>query len=139
MRVGADDQLTGTHQALFGQEGVFNSHVTHVVIIGDGEALGKGAALLTLLCRLDILIGDKVVHHERDLILIKDLGKTVFIKFVDRHGGGNVITQNHVQLRHDQLSRLDRFQSRVCRKDLLCHCHSHCIILFSITWLPAFG
>ena len=72
--VGADDDLAGGDQALFGQQGVLHAHLAHVVEVGDVEALGKLSGLGAQLGGLDVLAGGGVVQHDRDLVLIKDTG-----------------------------------------------------------------
>ena len=49
--VGTDDAVTGGHDALFGQQGMFNAHLAHIVEVENVVLVGKFAALLGLLLR----------------------------------------------------------------------------------------
>ena len=125
MGVGADDALSGGHQALFRQEGVLHPHLAHVVEVVNVKPLGKGAALQALLGGLDVLVGGEVVHHQGDLALVKDPGEPLLVKLPDGHGRGDVVAQDHVQLGPDQLAGLHFRQAGVGSEDFLRHCHSH--------------
>ena len=94
--VGADDAVAGGDQALFRQQGVLDAHLAHVIEIVDVEAVGKGAALETLLGGLDVLVGGKVVHDHGDLALVKDPGEAFLVKLPDGDGRGDVVAQHHV-------------------------------------------
>ena len=94
--VGPDDAVAGGDQALFRQQGVLDAHLAHVIEIVDVEAVGKGAALETLLGGLDVLVGGEVVHDHGDLALVKDPGEAFLVKLPDGDGRGDVVAQHHV-------------------------------------------
>ena len=123
--VSADDAVTGSHDALFRQQGVLDTHLAHIVEVVDVEALGEGAALEALLSGLDVLVGGEMVHDHGDLALIENAGEAFLLKLTDGHGRGDVVAQDHIQLGTDQLTGLDLRQACVGCQDLLCHCHSH--------------
>ena len=110
-RVCADHAVARSHQALFGKEGVLDSHITDIKVIFDVVLLCKGAALLALLRCLDILIRCKVIHYQGNFILVEDLVKSCFVKFIDGDRGGDIISQNQIQLR---LKDVYKRQSRNC-------------------------
>ena len=72
-----------------------------------------------------------MVGHKRDFRLIKDL---LFAK-VGEHPNGdrrcNVVAQNEIELRHNELARVDLISPGMCREDLLCHCHCHMLPLLN--------
>ena len=103
--VGTDDAVTGGHDALFGQQGMFNAHLAHIVEVENVVLVGKFAALLGLRCALDVLIGDKVIQHNIDAGLIKHRVKPGFFKFIDGDRGRDVIAQHDVELGIDELAR----------------------------------
>ena len=125
MAVGANDAVTGGHDALFRQQGVFNAHGAHVVEIQNVVLVGKFPALFGLLGALDVLVGHKVIQHNVHPGLVKDRIKARFLKFVDGDGGGDVVAQHNIQLGVDELSRLDGFLAAVGGQNLLRHGHSH--------------
>ena len=107
MGVGSDDAFTGADQALFRKEGMLNAHLTYVVVVGQVEAAGKGAALLTLGSSLDVFVGGEVIHDHGDLGGVEDGGEARLFKLVDGDRGGDVVSQHHVELGTDQLPGLD--------------------------------
>ena len=125
MGIRADDAVPGGDQPLLRKESVLNAHFAHVVKMADAVAAREFPALLALLRRLDVLVGDEVVKDDGDLVLVEHLRKAVLCKLVDGHRGGDVVAQNQIQLRPDELPRRDGFQPRVGGENLLCHCHTH--------------
>ena len=85
--VGADDAVAGGDDAFFGQQGVFNAHLAHVVEVEDVVLVCKGAALLGLGGALDVLVGHKVVQHDGHPLLVEYAVKAGLFKFVDGHRG----------------------------------------------------
>ena len=104
---------------------MLNTHFTDIVKMADTMRTRKLAALLGLLCRFNVFVRNKVIQHDRYAILIKYTVKAGFFELVDRHRRGNVVAENNIQLRIDQLPRGYGFQPRVCRQYFLCHGHSH--------------
>ena len=112
--VGTDDAVTGGHDAFFGQEGVFNAHLTDVVEIEDVVFVGELTALLGLGGALDILVGDEVVQHDGDMLFVEHAVKACLLELVDGNGGGDVVAQHEIQLCVDELACLDLGQTGMC-------------------------
>ena len=125
--VGPHNDLPGGAQALLGQEGVLHPHMAHIEEVGNIVFVGKVPGLQTQLSGLDVLAGGVVVQDNGDLVLVKDLGETCFLKFCDRHGGGDVVAQHHIHFGLDELPHLHMVQSGVFGQNLLRHCHSHAL------------
>ena len=133
--VGTDDAVTGGHDAFFGQEGVLNTHLTHIVEVEDIVLVGKLAALLGLGCALDVLIGDEVIQHDGNVLLVEHAVKACLLKLVDGDRGGDIVAQHDIELGIDELACLDLRQTRMCGQNLLRQSHSHgdTLLLSSIT------
>lgn len=71
MRISTDDHIAGNSQAFFRQKCVLNSHLANIKIICDFMLTCKFAYAFAMLCGLDILVWNKMIHDKRDLILIK--------------------------------------------------------------------
>ena len=109
--VGTDDAVTGGHDAFFGQEGVLNTHLTHIVEVEDIIFVGKLAALLGLGCALDVLIGDKVIQHDGDVRLVEHAVKACLLKLVDGDRSGDIVAQHDIEPGIDELACLDLRQT----------------------------
>ena len=135
MAVGTDDAVTGGHDAFFGQEGVLNAHLTHIVEVEDIIFVGKLAALLGLGCALDVLIGDEVIQHDGNVLLVEHAVKACLLKLVDGDRGGDIVAQHDIELGIDELACLDLRQTRMCGQNFLRQSHSHgdTLLLSSIT------
>ena len=125
MAVGADDAIARRHDAFFGQEGVLNAHLAHIVKVEDVVLVGKLPALLGLGSALDVLIGDEVVQHDGDVLLIKHTVEARLLELVDGDGGGDVVAQHDIQLCVDELACLDLGKARVGGQNFLRQSHSH--------------
>ena len=125
MAVGTDDAVTGGHDAFFGQEGVLNTHLTHIVEVEDIIFVGKLAALLGLGCALDVLIGDEVIQHDGNVLLVEHAVKACLLKLVDGDRGGDIVAQHDIELGIDELACLDLRQTRMCGQNFLRQSHSH--------------
>ena len=86
MRVGADAQTAGSHQAFFGKKRVLNAHHADVHKVFDVVFVGKGACLLDQGCRLDVLVGGKMIHYHGDFGIVKYRCRAVFLKHIDGDG-----------------------------------------------------
>ena len=106
---------------------MLDSHLAHLEIIGDLIPICKFSHTFAVLRRFDILIRDKMIRHQRDLILVKNAVHLHFFHFPDRDRAGNVIAEHQIQIRLDELSRFHGLKPRVSGQDLLCHSHSHLI------------
>ena len=125
MAVGTDDTVARGYDALFGQQRMLDTHLTHIVEVEDVVFVSKLAALLGLGGALDILVGYKVVQHDVDAGAVKHRVKTGLLKLVDSYRGGDVVTQHDVELGVDELARGHGCFSAMRGQDLLCHGHSH--------------
>ena len=125
MAVRTDDAVTGGHDAFFGQQGVLDAHLAHIVEVEDIVFVGELAALLGLGGTLDVLVGHKVVQHDGDVLFVEHAVETGALKLVDGDGGGDVVAQHDVQLCVDELACLDLGKPGMCGKDLLRQGHSH--------------
>ena len=125
MGVGPHDDLTGSAQALLGQQGVLHTHLAHVEEVGDVMLVGEVPGLQAQLGGLDVLAGGVVVQDNGDLVLVKHLGEARLLKLGDGHRGGDVVAQHHVHLGLDELAHLHVVQTGVLGQNLLGHCHSH--------------
>ena len=99
---------------------MLDAHFAHVIEVADTVLTGKFPALLALLGRLDVLVGDKVVKDDGDFVFVEYGVKAVFGKLVDSHGGGDVVAQHDVQLGPDQLTGIYVVKPRVGRENFLC-------------------
>ena len=136
MAVGTDDAVTGGHDAFFGQEGVLNTHLTHVVEVEDIILVGKLAALLGLGGALDVLIGDEVIQHDGDVRLVEHAVKARLLELVDGDRGGDIVAQHDIEPGIDELACLDLRQTRMCGQNFLRQSHSHNTLSFCLLQLP---
>ena len=73
---------------------MLNSHVSHIEIIGYLMAAGKLPAALAVLSRLYILVRDKMVHNQGNLILIKYGLSVHLLHLVNGNRRSDVISQH---------------------------------------------
>lgn len=123
--VRADHQIARADQTLFGQERVFDAHLTDVKEVFDVLSGGKFSRRLALLRRLDVLVGGKMIHDEGDFIAASHAGGARLVELFDRYGSGNIVGEYHVEARVDELPRFYAVEPRVESEDLLRHRHSH--------------
>ena len=126
--------VTGGHDAFFGQEGVLNTHLTHIVEVEDIILVGKLAALLGLGCALDVLIGDEVIQHDGNVLLVEHAVKARLLKLVDGDRGGDIVAQHDIEPGIDELACLDLRQTRMCGQNFLRQSHSHNTLSFYFPW-----
>lgn len=62
---------------------MLNTHLAHIVEVEDIIFVGKLAALLGLGCALDVLIGDEVIQHDGNVLLVEHAVKACLLKLVD--------------------------------------------------------
>ena len=129
MAVGTDDAVACGDHTLFRKQGMFDAHFANVIKVTDTVAAGKFPTGLTLLRRLNVFIGNKVVKNNGNSVFVKNPVKSGFFEFIHRHGSGNVVAKDDVQLCADELSCCYLVQSRMGGKNFLCHGHSHGINL----------
>ena len=123
MAVGADDEVARADDALLGKQRMLDAHAAHLVVVGDTLLAREIAHDLGLLGALDVLVGDVMVGHERDLRGIEHLLNANLAEFFDGDGGGNVVGQHEVEIAFDQLTRLHFVEPRMGGEDLLRHGH----------------
>ena len=125
MGIRADNYVAGDNQSLFRKQGVFYAHLPDIKIICNLVFVGELSDLLTVLSRFDILVRDKVIHHQGNFVTVKDLLFLESVHLVNGNRRRNIISQYKIQLCLDQLTGLHKIKTRGMRKDLLSHCHSH--------------
>ena len=125
MAVRADNAVGRNYESLFGKKRMLDANVSYIVVVHDIVFICKIAALLALLCRLDVLVRGEMVHYERDLRAVKNAVEAVLLKFVDSDRAGDIITKHHVQLSPYELPFNNTVKSCVLGEDLLCHRHTH--------------
>ena len=130
VRVRADYRVAGNDKPFFGKQGVLDAHFAHLEIVGYVHFVRKFAHGLALLRRLDVLVGREVVGHQRNLVAIEHAVAAEFLKLTYRHGAGDVVAENEVELRLDELPRLHLAKPCVRRENLLSHRHCHNIFSF---------
>ena len=104
---------------------MFDPHASYVEEILYIKTFCESSALQALLRCLDVLVRCEVVHDQRNLFSVKHTVKTGFFKFVNGYRCSDIITQHHIKICPDQLTRYHMIQSGMRRQDLLCHCHCH--------------
>ena len=129
MGIRTDDHIPGYGKTFLRKQGMFDTHLSHFEIIRDLIASCKLTDTFAVLRRFNILIGNKMIRYQCDLILIEHSLYLHFIHFLDCHRTGNIVAQHQIQLCLDQLSCLYLRKARCLCKYLLCHCHSHCLLL----------
>ena len=117
--VRADDEIARTHQSFFGEKRVLDAHFAHVKKVFYAVLVGEIAHGLDLFRRLDVFIGGKVVHYHAHAVAAFHAGKARLAEFFYRNGRGDVVAENHVQFRIDQLSRLHAVKPCVIGENFL--------------------
>ena len=125
VRVCTDNNVTGNDQSFFRKQGMFDTHLTNVIEVGNLLFAAEIAAHFTLCGSLDVLVRGKVIHDHGHLVLIENVVLVQLVEFPNCNGGSDVVAQYPIQIDQDQLTGFDRIQAGVCSKDLLCHCHTH--------------
>ena len=112
-----------------GEKSMLDAHLTYIVIIFDIKSLCEGAAFFALLGALYVLVRNKMIHNESYFLPVEDIFKARPVKLADGDGAGDVVGKHHIELRFDELSRLDLRQTCMRGENFLCHCHSHIVLL----------
>ena len=116
VRIRADHEVAGRDEPLLRQKRVLDSAVVaHLEVVDDPLLLRERPHRGALLRGLDILVRREVVGHERDLLPVDHLGASELGELADGHGRGDVVSENKVQLRHDQLAGVERRRARGAR------------------------
>ncbi len=124
--VRADHQIARRDKPLLGQKRVLDAAVVpDLEVVDDALLPREGPHARALRRGLDVLVRREVVRDEGDLRLVEDLLLAELRERADRHGRRDVVAEHEVELRHDELARVDFVSSGVRREDLLCHCHCH--------------
>ena len=124
MGVRTYDTLSRDHDTCLRKDRMLHAGLALLKIPGQSLLFGILADRFRVLRRLDVLIRREMIRHEHHLVLVKHMVRHLFD---DRqcHRSGDVICHDHVKLCLDELTCLNRIQSRVSSQYLLCHCHSH--------------
>ena len=111
---------------------MFDAHLAHIIEVQDIIFVGKLAALLGLGRTLDVLVGDKVVQHDGDVLFIEHAVEPGLFKLVDGNGSGDIIAQHDIELGVDELACLDLGKTCVSGQNFLRQGHSHDTLSFSL-------
>ncbi len=106
MRIRTYDDIPRGNKPSFGQQSVLYAHIAAIVKVLYSHIAGEFPAFFTLFRRLYILIRHEMVHNKRNFLFIKNSVYRDFPELINRHGSGNVIAENHIHIRKQQLSRL---------------------------------
>ena len=123
--VRADHAVGGYYKSFFREERMLDPHVSYVVVVHDVVFICKAAALLALLCRLDVFVRGEVIHYKGDLRAVKNAVEAVLLKFVDSDRAGDIVAEHHVQLSPYELPFNNTVKPCMLCEDLLCHRHTH--------------
>ncbi len=63
MRICSNNNISCHRQSFFWKKSMFNTHLSHIKIIGNSMFTGKLSNTFTMLCRFNILIRHKMIHH----------------------------------------------------------------------------
>ncbi len=139
VRIAADDQLARCDQTFFGKHDVLDAAAPDVEEVLDLLLDGEIFHELGELGRLRVLGRYEVVFDQRDLAGVEDARRAFHAAHhADGDGGGELVGQNEVGLRVNDLARFDAFESGVPRENLFgkCHAHDKPIIARSNAWDP---
>ncbi len=126
VRVAADDQLARRDQPFFGQHDVFDAAAPDVEEVLDVLLEREVFHELGELGRLRVLRRNEVILDERDLAGIEDAARALHAAHhADRHGRGELVGQDEVDLGVDDLPRFDALEPGVARENLFGKCHAH--------------
>ena len=135
MGIRTDDCVTCYNQTFFRKECMLDSHLSYVKIVGDIMTTGKFTTAFAVFRRLDILIRDKMIHNQRNFVMIEYRLVVHLLHLIDRYRRCDIISKNQIQICFDQLSCFYLCKTRVRCQDLLCHCHSHDLFPPAYTYL----
>ena len=111
MAVGAYHKIACAYKSQLGQKSVLYAHFAYVVEVFNALFLGKYSARLALFGALNVLIGRKVIHNKRNLVLFGYILRSRFSEFPYCHGTSYVVCQHQVKLCRYQLTCLDLLES----------------------------
>ncbi len=121
--VGADDQVAGTDDALFGQQRVLDAHAADLPVVLDPLGAGEVAHPLGLPGALDVLVGGVVVGHEAHPRAVEHLGRAQVLEDPDGDGCGDVVGEGDVEVALHELPGAHLGQAGVGGQNLLRHGH----------------
>ncbi len=119
MTVRSDDEIARADQPFLGQERMFDTHFADVEEIFHALRFCERAATFALFRALDVLVRDEVIHNERDLAFVENLAAAVGFDLFYSHGRGDVVSENEIEFRRDELTRDYGFEPRVRRQYFL--------------------
>ena len=123
-----DRKLSGGDESLLRNQSMLNPHISHIEIMRELLLRREVPADLSALCGDDVLVRDEMIHHEDDLIPVKDRLLSQLLHLPDRKRSRNIIPVDQIDIRLDQLPRQDLIEARMRRQNLLAHRHSHIIL-----------
>ena len=97
MGISTDSQHTGSDDALFRQEDVFDADTADFKIMRNAVFLGEVADDFGQTGGLDVLVRREVVRDQRNLGLIKD-GLADLVELGNGRRGRNIIGQDHIEI-----------------------------------------
>ena len=98
MGIRTDGQLPCGNQTLLRDQGMLNTHVSHIIVVLQSMLLGKVSANLSTLCRGNILVRHKVIHNKDYLLLIKYALSVNLIQLTNCHRSGDIISVYQIHL-----------------------------------------
>ena len=91
MTVRPDHEITGGDKAFFRQDNMFDTGFTQFKEMRYPVLSSKLPCQFNLLCRLDILVGHKMIRNKGDLVPVKYLPGSEIMKHTDSQWGRNII------------------------------------------------
>jgi len=132
MAVGANDDVSGEHQALFGQQRVFDAHSSDFVIMDQLLFQGKFPDQLGLHGRGNVLVGDEMIGDEGHPFTVEDFPGARFAKGFNRQGRRNIVSQGEIQRDFDQFSRVQVRSAGMSCQDFFTNGHCHLVAFHSM-------
>ena len=125
MGIRSDNHVSGNCQSFFRKKRMLDPHFSHLEIVGDLVAVCKLSHAFAVLRRFNILVRDKMIGNEGDLILVKNAVHLHFFHFPDGYRACDIIAKHQIQIRLNELAGFHPVKPRMRRQYFLGHCHSH--------------
>ena len=123
--VGADDQIPGQHQALFGKEGMLDPDGAPLEGVRELLLPDELPKDLALGGRLDVLVRGEMIRNEDHPVPVKHVGPARLPELLDGEGGRDVVPQGDIHPGIDQHPGMELLQIRVFPENLLRYRHPH--------------
>ena len=98
MGIRSDHSIPRHYQAFLRKQGMFDSHLSHIKVIGNIVPAGKFTAAFTVLSRFNILVRDKVIHNQSYFLIIKNGLVIHLLHLIDRNRRCDIIAQHQIQI-----------------------------------------